>query len=296
MDYKSKIEFVTLHLWASNSSLEPHSLFQNIIYPAYYLQLIFYMAATLKLIFVVKKNIHSKPVEIMLVRYLLFYVTAVVVIEFSVIINSFFIEDILTRLTIEQSLSIVFLFICLYIGIKQSIIIVQAKLTQYAESVTPQVDKAKQHANEVNTHTIGGQLSEIIAQPTIEKVSRNQLSEIQKDEIKQAIENYFRDSRIYLDPNLKLEVLSKKIHITARRISMVINDVYGTNFNQFINEYRISEAIKQISQNHKKVIIENIYTKVGFNSRSAFNNAFKEYTGLSPAEYLKGNKVTNANN
>jgi AraC-like DNA-binding protein len=283
LNYVSKIEFIRLHLWESRNTFKEHNLFLYIVTPAYYTQTVLYMAATVKLVYVVKNNISSKPWELALVKYLVVYVASVCVVEILIAINSLIFSDINKILTWEQVLSLVFLSLSLYIGIKQSLIIVQVKLNQYSDKLLDSPNDFLQLSQKSKTVYALTENNDVKVKNNV----KSRLTEIEKLEIKNAIKNYFNDTKIYLDPNLKLENLSKKLHITSRRISIVINEVYETNFNQFINEYRIAEAVYMISQNPQNAVIENIYTKVGFNSRSAFNNAFKESLGISPIEHLK---------
>jgi AraC-like DNA-binding protein len=71
---------------------------------------------------------------------------------------------------------------------------------------------------------------------------------------------------------------------------MLINDYYNRNFFTFINEYRIEEAKNKLSdRNFDQFSIEGIAKSVGFNSKSVFNPAFRNITGLTPAEYKKQN-------
>ena len=68
----------------------------------------------------------------------------------------------------------------------------------------------------------------------------------------------------------------------------MINHKLNKHFFDLINEYRIEKAM-QILQNPKEshlTILEILYA-VGFNSKSSFNTAFKNYTGLTPTEYRK---------
>jgi AraC-like DNA-binding protein len=63
------------------------------------------------------------------------------------------------------------------------------------------------------------------------------------------------------------------------------------NFVTFINSYRIEEAkIILLSNKHSNYTIEAISEIVGFNSKSAFNNAFKNRVGVTPSDYIKQNK------
>lgn len=60
------------------------------------------------------------------------------------------------------------------------------------------------------------------------------------------------------------------------------------NFYNFINRYRIQEAIKLMnSESSGKFSIEGIARQSGFNSRSSFYTAFKTETGLTPSSFLK---------
>ena len=64
------------------------------------------------------------------------------------------------------------------------------------------------------------------------------------------------------------------------------------NFNQhffdFINEYRIKEAMKILKDPTKKefTVLEILY-EVGFNSKSAFNTTFKKNTCDTPTQFKK---------
>jgi AraC-like DNA-binding protein len=53
-----------------------------------------------------------------------------------------------------------------------------------------------------------------------------------------------------------------------------------------IQEYRIQEAIQRIKLNEDKNLLT-IGFEVGFQSKSAFNTAFKKITGKTPMELKK---------
>jgi len=56
----------------------------------------------------------------------------------------------------------------------------------------------------------------------------------------------------------------------------------------FINEFRINEAMRLLSKpENKKYTIETISRKVGFNSISAFNSAFKKTSNVTPSFFIK---------
>jgi len=90
----------------------------------------------------------------------------------------------------------------------------------------------------------------------------------------------------YLDPELKLPQLAKRLAISTNHLSQVINNHLHVNFYEFINQYRIRKA-QQLLENpataNNKIL--NIAMDTGFNSKSSFNSAFKKFTGKTPSEY-----------
>jgi len=71
-------------------------------------------------------------------------------------------------------------------------------------------------------------------------------------------------------------------------VSQVINEKLGKSFFELLASYRIEEA-KTILSDAKKnnLTIEEISEMVGYNSKTAFNNAFKKLTGKTPSEFRK---------
>ncbi|EPG75466.1 DNA-binding helix-turn-helix protein [Leptospira fainei serovar Hurstbridge str. BUT 6] len=102
--------------------------------------------------------------------------------------------------------------------------------------------------------------------------------------------------RVYTTEDLTLSMLASLVSfegpkITPEQLSEFINSEYKKNFNQFVNEYRIKEACEQLLEQKGRSVLT-IALSVGFNSKSSFHSAFKNFTGMSPVEYresrLKG--------
>lgn len=94
------------------------------------------------------------------------------------------------------------------------------------------------------------------------------------------------DTKIYLNPNLKLSALAEKIGLPSHQLSKLINEKFGKSFNDFVNEYRVKEFICRVNHNeNENYTLFGIALEVGFNSKSSFNSAFKKITGKTPSEY-----------
>ena len=84
-----------------------------------------------------------------------------------------------------------------------------------------------------------------------------------------------------------IDRLAELAGVKSKSASQVINELYGHNFNIFVNEYRIMEACKRMSDvaQSAHLTIEAIGNSVGFKSRNSFITSFKRFTGLTPYEY-----------
>lgn len=93
-------------------------------------------------------------------------------------------------------------------------------------------------------------------------------------------------NRFYLDEELSLNSLAKKLGISIHELSKIINTGLRKNFNDFVNEFRIQDVTRKMRDPaYNRITLLGIAYDCGFNSKSTFNRAFKEITGKSPAEY-----------
>ena len=120
------------------------------------------------------------------------------------------------------------------------------------------------------------------------KYEQSRLTETEKLEYLQKINSYFETQKPYLNPELKITEVAKQLNVSVKYLSQVINESLGKNFYDFINSYRIEEAKRQLINeiDSKKTVLEVLYES-GFNSKSAFNSAFKKHTGFTPTEFRK---------
>lgn len=93
-----------------------------------------------------------------------------------------------------------------------------------------------------------------------------------------------REERYYLDADLSLQTLADKVRISPHHLSQVLNDRLGRSFYDYVNELRVAHA-KDLLVNARQQGITDIAFACGYNSKTAFYNAFKRHTGLAPSEF-----------
>ncbi|MCL2289983.1 MAG: tetratricopeptide repeat protein [Bacteroidetes bacterium] len=121
--------------------------------------------------------------------------------------------------------------------------------------------------------------------------NKYQATSISRDlqhELKEQILEIMSDASIICNSDFTINTLAEIVKSNRTYISKIINQEFHKNFNSFINEYRIKEALKMLqAEDYQKYTVEGISKMVGFESRSTFNIAFKEITGVTPTFYIK---------
>ncbi|MEM8890029.1 MAG: helix-turn-helix transcriptional regulator [Bacteroidota bacterium] len=112
------------------------------------------------------------------------------------------------------------------------------------------------------------------------------LSEEKAKDLAMNLLAYVEKEQTYLEEQLTLPQLAKKLHISSSHLSQVINQQYGQNFFDFINSYRIREAQKRLKDpQYAHYSILGIGLDCGFSSKSSFNRAFKKIVGQTPTQF-----------
>jgi len=121
---------------------------------------------------------------------------------------------------------------------------------------------------------------------SVRRAGRSRLANLDETDLIERLQSLMTKERLFLDPDLRLAGLSKKLKITTHQLSELINKKYSMSFNNFINQYRIEYACQLLTDERKHSIIE-IAFESGFNSKTTFNTAFKAITGKTPTTYLR---------
>jgi AraC-like DNA-binding protein len=102
------------------------------------------------------------------------------------------------------------------------------------------------------------------------------------------ITSHMAQKKSYLIPAITLSDLANEIKISPRTLSYIINRSYNLNFFDFINQYRVEESKRMLSDpayNHQTIL--GVCYEAGFNSKSVFNTSFKKFAGMTPSEFRR---------
>ena len=121
----------------------------------------------------------------------------------------------------------------------------------------------------------------------IDEATRNTIPDEYDLALMKEIKSLMTKQKIYKDAALSLETLAKRIGVKRHYVSKAINCCTQKRFTDFVNEYRINEAIRLFSEKEaQKFSIDGIATETGFNDRKSFYRVFKKTTGQSPTEFV----------
>jgi len=123
---------------------------------------------------------------------------------------------------------------------------------------------------------------------SIGKYSKSSLNEVDKLRIMENINLEFTNKNYFTNNLASLSDLAKKIGESPHHVSQVINEKLNQSFFELLALYRIEEAKRMLADKKKSnLTVEEVSEKVGYNSKAAFNNAFKRLTNKTPSEYRK---------
>lgn len=118
------------------------------------------------------------------------------------------------------------------------------------------------------------------------KYQKSSLSEDNKEMILSKIKKEMDGNKYFVNNLASLSGLARQINESSHHVSQVINELLNMNFFEMLAKYRVEEAKKIIMTDvEKRITIEELAERVGYNSKSAFNNAFKKLTFQTPSEF-----------
>lgn len=121
------------------------------------------------------------------------------------------------------------------------------------------------------------------------KYVRSTLSDERAEPMLRRLLEYFQNEKPYLDPELSLDALARRLAIPSKHLSQIINEQLGRNFNDWINAWRVEEAKRRLKDERSAHLsIVAIAEAAGFRSKSTFNTAFRKETSTTPSAYRRG--------
>ncbi|MEM6801689.1 MAG: DUF6000 family protein [Bacteroidota bacterium] len=119
-------------------------------------------------------------------------------------------------------------------------------------------------------------------------IKKEQIDPTEIEEKKAYMLAVIENNQLYLDPELSLPELAKKVSMKTHELSYFLNQHFDQNFYNFINRFRIEESKKILLDPDKQHLsILGVALESGFNSKTAFNTNFKKLTDLSPSAFKK---------
>lgn len=119
---------------------------------------------------------------------------------------------------------------------------------------------------------------------TKEEVKIEKPKEINSELLSKIVETVEAD-KLYLNEELTIADLAKKLGYSTKTISYTINNGLQKSVSLFINEYRVNLfKERKSSGKYEHLSIMGLAYDCGFNSKSTFNRIYKEITGFAPKE------------
>jgi len=126
------------------------------------------------------------------------------------------------------------------------------------------------------------ELTKNLSEPRIRHVSQDH------PELLINLVNTMAKEKPFIDSQITIKQLAKKMGAPSRALSELINDEFNCNFSEYINRARVVEAQTLMTNPEwdNKTLLD-IGLASGFNSKTSFNVMFKRFTSQTPSAYRK---------
>lgn len=128
----------------------------------------------------------------------------------------------------------------------------------------------------------------LLSRQSNEAESQNSISEATMSAIFKKILKALDEDKIWRDRNLSRENFAERIGVNRTYLTKTISQKMGMSYSQFINNKRVEEAIKLLSDpKMESLSMNDVASESGFASMTTFYTVFKKYKGISPLNYKK---------
>jgi YesN/AraC family two-component response regulator len=116
------------------------------------------------------------------------------------------------------------------------------------------------------------------------KYESSSLSQEKKEELNAKLTEIINEEKVFLQSDISLGKLAQKLDVNSKYLSQVVHEFHNSSFSDFINQLRIKEAARLLSDEaYRHISMEGISEMVGFNTKSSFNTYFKKFIGVTPS-------------
>lgn len=161
-------------------------------------------------------------------------------------------------------------------------VILIALYTIYRKKNRMYLTLVEQHQNLIRQK----QINEENMTQRAERSSESKTEKVESD-IYERLERLMKEDKIYRINDISLDKLAEMLDTNRTYISNVINKHAGMSFPNYINSYRINDAISVISDPDREVVLKAVCDEIGYNSLTSFYRAFQKETGCTPMIYRK---------
>ncbi len=114
----------------------------------------------------------------------------------------------------------------------------------------------------------------------------------ESDGVLHRISKAMEENRLFLNPDLSLSALAQHTGISPKTISYTLNQLAGSNFNDFVNSFRVEAFCQEIQkEENSKLTLIGLASHCGFNSPATFQRTFKKIKGVTPKVYANSVKI-----
>ncbi|HJU99258.1 MAG TPA: AraC family transcriptional regulator, partial [Burkholderiaceae bacterium] len=119
-----------------------------------------------------------------------------------------------------------------------------------------------------------------------EKYARSGMTDAAQRLIGERLQRRMSVHRDYLESDLRLNELAERIGTTPQLLSQYLNHMLGLSFFDYVNGLRIAEVQDMMRDpaGAGRTLLELAHA-AGFNSKSTFNTAFKNVSGMAPSQW-----------
>lgn len=126
------------------------------------------------------------------------------------------------------------------------------------------------------------------AAPTDKDVAGLGISPQQYKDLTVKINALLKDPKFLFSPDCSLSTLSRKVGSNNKYVSLTINSFFKKNFKSLVNELRVREAARRLTDSSQKdAKIADMAQELGYQSSTVFINAFKAILGMTPGAYKR---------